>query len=106
MSKASHYLERWRQRSRAVRAVGNSIRDLRRGRPGPPPPEIGSLCERCGGLTEEIQCAFADYWLCSSCLAFFRGMAAWSSKVRLAKKPARAGTRAIAPLVGAELESP
>ena len=61
---------RAKQKTVQAKAMEGSLRD---GRPEHPP-ERGSVCERCGDVTEEIQCFRVDYWLCPGCLMFHQGI--------------------------------
>jgi hypothetical protein len=71
--------QRWHERDGSARVTR---RDLRDGRPDPPPVE-GSPCERCGDLTTEIACHFLDYWICPKCASFFVNLARWAERMRV-----------------------
>jgi hypothetical protein len=82
-------MDRQRLLDRMRRHTGEArvrTHDLRAGRPDPPE-QRGLPCERCGTLTEEIECLYEDYWLCPACTRLHRGLAARAP--RLTRLPER-----------------
>lgn len=87
---------KWRERQGQAKV---SHRDLRQGRPEPPPLE-GSYCQRCDELTPDITCVYLDYWLCPRCAAFHEGLQhrfAYSSSMTTYESVRRGGVSYATP---------